>query len=155
MRGKFLQSNRGHIKIALTLQETTVASQDLVQGIPREVQKALAGVYNWIIRQRRIRDNKVLLGCLERLDKAKVRIIENFTSNTLTGGQQAVRSCCFRRFTNQGSCFFFPEMLFDRAFKFFVLLFEQRDRLLERFEQKLLSDARAFRMFAITLSDLL
>ena len=55
-----------------TLQEAAVASQDLVQGVPLEVEEALRGVHDGIVGKAGIRNDEVLLGGLEGLDEGEV-----------------------------------------------------------------------------------
>lgn len=39
----------------------------LVEGVPRELEEALASEHDGVVRQRRVGDDEVLLGCLQRL----------------------------------------------------------------------------------------
>ena len=76
-----------------TLQEAAVASQDLVQGVPRQVEEALRRVHDGIVGKAGIRDDEVLLGGLEGLDEGEVRIVEDLagvrggTSDEAPGGR--------------------------------------------------------------------
>ena len=49
-----------------SLQKAAVSAQDLVQGVPRQVEKALTDVDNGIVRQCGIGNGKVLLRSRER-----------------------------------------------------------------------------------------
>ena len=70
--------NTQHSRTGLrSLQEATVAPQDLVELVSGKTEEALAREHDWVVRQRRVGNNKVLLRRLERFDKAVVGIVQD------------------------------------------------------------------------------
>ena len=128
------------------LQETAVTSQDLVKGVASKVEETLRGVDDWVVGQRRIGDNKVLLGSLQSLDEREIRIIEDLVGNALSGGSQSIVSA---------SSLLAEELLglvstqvgLDSVSELFVFLLQEANTLLERFQKELLANAALLGVF--------
>jgi hypothetical protein len=137
-----------------SLQETAIASQDLIQTVPGQVEETLRSIHNRIVWKRWVRDHKVLLRRLQRLDEGEVWVIQNLVGNTLARGEQSVDIVTgrFGLLVEQRGCLGISQVRADRPTELFVLLLEEGNGLLQRFQQELLADARALGMFTIAFT---
>ena len=133
------------------LEETAITSQDLVQGVPSQVQETLTGVDNRIVRQTRIGHDKVLLGRLKRLDEGKVGVVEDLVGNGLTVGQQTVNRRILARVEQFGGTFL-SQVSANGVAQLFVFFLEQGHRLLQGFQKELFANARTLSVFTVTLT---
>jgi hypothetical protein len=140
-----------------TLQKATIASENLIERIARQVQKALTGIDNGIVGQRRIGDDKVLLRRLQRLDEGKVGIVQDLVGNALRTGEQAVHAAGTAAFgttlVEKLVGLFGTEMRTNAVLELFILFLEQRHRLLQRLEEELFANARALGVFAVAFTE--
>jgi hypothetical protein len=113
-----------------SLQEAAVAAQNLVQRISRQVEKALTGVHNGVVGERRVGDHKVLLGSLQSLDEGKVRIVEDLIGNALRARQQSIDGHVLLLLQN-GCGLVVAQVRSDGGLELFVLFFEEGHRLLQ------------------------
>jgi hypothetical protein len=139
-----------------TLQKATIASENLIERISRQIQESLTGIDNGIVRQGRIGHDKVLLRRLQRLDEAKVGIVEYLVGNALRTGQQAVDTAVGvtigTGLVQERLGLFRAEMRTNAILELFILLLEQRHRLLQRLEEELFANARALGVFAVAFT---
>ena len=134
------------------LQETAVASENLVQRVAGEIEETLTGVDNGIVGEGWVGDDKVLLRRLQGLDEGKVRVIEDLVGNALGTGEQAVDAGAGGLFVQEGVGFLVAEVRTDGVLEFLVLFLEESDGLLEGFQQELLADAGALGVFAVAFT---
>ena len=112
----------------------------------------MRGIHDRIIRQRRIRHDKVLLRRLQRLDETKIRIIKDAIGIFAIGGNEGVGGG-----SGVGEVFFFEEFVgffvaevgADGTSEFVVFFLEEGDGLLEGFEEELFADSGSFGVFSV------
>mmetsp|Transcript_115 Transcript_115/g.260 ORF Transcript_115/g.260 Transcript_115/m.260 type:complete len:208 (-) Transcript_115:660-1283(-) len=71
------------------LQKSTVSAKDLIKRVARKVQESLRGINDRIVGKGWIRDHKVLLRRLERLDEGKVGVVQDLVGGALGQGGQS------------------------------------------------------------------
>mmetsp|Transcript_6595 Transcript_6595/g.19461 ORF Transcript_6595/g.19461 Transcript_6595/m.19461 type:complete len:293 (-) Transcript_6595:1266-2144(-) len=83
-----------------TLQETAIPTEDLVECVASEVEEALGRVHDWIVGERRVCDDKVLLCCLKGLDEREVWVVQDLVSVAAGISYEASASgssCCLSK----------------------------------------------------------
>jgi hypothetical protein len=93
----------------------------------------LSGIHDWIVREGRVCDDKVLLSCLEGLDEGKVRVIENFVRGELAVSNEATFSFV-KVLAEELVGFGSAKVTANRGAQLIVLILEKGDRLLKGFE---------------------
>jgi len=131
-----------------TLEETAVASQNLIKRVARQVEETLRGVDNGIVGKTGIRDHKVLLGSLEGLDEGEIGIVQDLVGNSLAAGEQTIDGHAFL-LVQENSSLLVAEMRTNGALELFVFFLEEGNGLLERLEEEFLADATALGVFAV------
>jgi len=136
-----------------TLQEATIAAEDLIQRVAGEVEKSLTGIDDRVVGQRGVRDHEVLLGRLEGLDEGEVRVIEDLVGEALRLGKETTGlSGGLAPLVKQLGGSLIAQVGADGAPQLLVFLLEEGDGLLKRLEEELLANARALGVLAVAFA---
>ena len=129
-----------------TLQETAVTSQDLVKGISGEIKESLGRIDNWVVRKGRIGNHKVLLGSLKGLDEGKVGVIQDFVGDSLRGRNKSL-AIASALLAEEFLGLVGSQLSLDSVSELFILILQEANTLLERFEKELLADTALLGIF--------
>jgi len=113
-----------------SLQETAITTQDLVKSVSSKVKETLGGIYNWVVRKRRVGNDEVLLGSLQSFDEREIWVIEDLVG-VHGGGSNKTSLAVGKLLANQFIGFGSAEVRTDCLSELLVLILEQGDRLLK------------------------
>mmetsp|Transcript_24786 Transcript_24786/g.98408 ORF Transcript_24786/g.98408 Transcript_24786/m.98408 type:complete len:313 (-) Transcript_24786:42-980(-) len=137
------------------LEEAAVAADNLLHGVPRELQEALARVHDGVVGERRVRHREVLLRRLERHHESEVGLHELLRrADRRRRGLGAQQQRLLGRARVQDLVRLVGRVVANDAAQRLVLGAQVRHLLEQRLEQKLLANARPLGVLAVALAPL-